>query len=315
MLKVCKILALISLAIGVSSCTSFWSSDDDHASKAKETVASEKGVSGSSNESADKPSSKEIAPAPEQAKVVSEVQAAQIAEQISLAQARTVERMAEIEAELRQQRETIKLLEQGLLTGIAPDDLKKNSEKKSEVKAKQASNGASELDENIEVALGVETPSPLGQPVLDSELLAKANSSGERPDASLISTGQFESFFAIAKAKYQSSDFSGALADFADLSRKHGENVQGGILRLWLGKSYVGLKEFPTARQEFEAYLAIAPKSSQVAEARIDLARVLLRLGLKERAQNELKRVISDFDGQESAEVAAHELGTLQGAL
>jgi TolA-binding protein len=159
------------------------------------------------------------------------------------------------------------------------------------------------------------TSSPLSQPVLDSDLLAKANGDGENPDLKLTNMGQFESLLAKAKGKYQSSDFSGSLADFADLSRRYGENFQEGVLRFWLGKCYLGLKEYATARQEFEAYISRAPKSSQVAEARLELSRVLLKLGLNERARNELKKVISDFEGQEAAEVAAHELGTLQGAL
>jgi TolA-binding protein len=312
-----KILALIGLIGLTSSCNSFWSSDADNSSKPIETVSAEKDVSKTSTEISVKSADKEItaASAAEPSKGAPEIQAAQIAEQISLAQARTVERIAEIEAELRKQRETIKLLEQGLLTGIAPDDLRRSLDKKSEKRAQQASNAGSDVDENIDLALGVVTSSPLGEPVLDADLLRKANHEGENPEVTLASAGQFESSLAKAKAKYQASDFSGALADFADLARQHGENTKDGVLRFWLGKSYAGLKEHATARQELEAYLARAPKSSQVAEARLELSKILLRLGLKERAQNELKKVIADFDGQEPAEVAAYELGNLQGSL
>jgi TolA-binding protein len=193
--------------------------------------------------------------------------------------------------------------------------LRRSLDKKSEKRAQQASNAGSDVDENIDLALGVVTSSPLGEPVLDADLLRKANHEGENPEVTLASAGQFESSLAKAKAKYQASDFSGALADFADLARQHGENTKDGVLRFWLGKSYAGLKEHATARQELEAYLARAPKSSQVAEARLELSKILLRLGLKERAQNELKKVIADFDGQEPAEVAAYELGNLQGSL
>jgi len=312
-----KILALIGLIGLTSSCNSFWSSDADNSSKPIETVSAEKDVSKTSTEISVKSADKEItaASAAEPSKGAPEIQAAQIAEQISLAQARTVERIAEIEAELRKQRETIKLLEQGLLTGIAPDDLRRSLDKKSEKRAQQASNAGNDVDENIDLALGVVSSSPLGEPVLDADLLRKANHEGENPEVTLASAGQFESSLAKAKAKYQASDFSGALADFADLARQHGENTKDGVLRFWLGKSYAGLKEHATARQELEAYLARAPKSSQVAEARLELSKILLRLGLKERAQNELKKVIADFDGQEPAEVAAYELGNLQGSL
>lgn len=312
-----KLLALLVLVGFTASCTSFWSSDADHSSKPIETVSTEKDVSKASSEMSVNATDKEITveQAAEPLKTGSDIQAAQITEQISLAQARTVERMAEIEAELRRQRETIKLLEQGLLTGIAPDDLRRSLDKKSEKTSQQASNAGSDVDENIDLALGVQTSSPLGEPVLDADLLRKANHEGENPEVTLASAGQFESSLAKAKAKYQASDFSGALADFADLARKNGENTQDGVLRFWLGKCYAGLKEHATARQELEAYLNRAPKSAQVAEARLELSKVLLRLGLKERAQNELKKVISDFDGQEPAEVAAYELGNLQGSL
>jgi TolA-binding protein len=228
---------------------------------------------------------------------------------ISLKQARLMARMDEIEGELKRQREKVRLLEQGLLTGIAPDDLKSGGAGK---KAQKSGSNKSRKPP-VEDLFVAESPSEdLGSPNLDGVNVKsdKTAESTETGGSSALNTRM-----QLAKEHYQASRFGLAIAELAGISREFGDKAGDGAVRLWLGKSYLGLKEYGTARGEFEAYIKGWPSGEGIASARIDLARVYVGLGLKERARGELRRVIKDFDGQEASEMASMELKNLQGNL
>ena len=225
---------------------------------------------------------------------------------VGLMQARLVARMQEIESELKNQREKIRLLEQGLLTGIAPDDLK------------HANSIATAKVTPIEDLLLPEQKSNsdiLQKPKLDHNDLSKTKSVALGNKMSDAGDGVVQERMAKAKAKYQSGKFVQATADFSSINREFGDNVAQGDVKYWLGKSYMGAKDFAAAKIEYDAYIKGWPSGENIARARIDLAKCLKALGLKERARTELQRVLNDFDGQEVAEIAAYELQTLQGSL
>lgn len=233
---------------------------------------------------------------------------------IGLSQARMNERLKEIERELRRQREVLKLLEQGLLTGIAPDALKfgNDDQKVLDSKAKGSVIASEKSSAQVE---SLAEKSPLIAPDLDDDVMSKITSA-QPPSLQISATSQeFEAGLSIAKKRFQEAEFSLAIEDFAKLSRQFGENSGDGVLRFWIGKCYAQLKEYSTARNEFESYLSVSPTGAHAAEARLELAKTLTKMGLKQRAQNELRRVIKDFDGQDAAEIAAHELRLMQGAL
>ena len=230
-------------------------------------------------------------------------------DEISLKQARLMARMDEIENELKRQREKVRLLEQGLLTGIVPDDLKTGGGNKKNQKS--GNHAAGKLP--VEDLFALESSSDgFTGPNLDGVDVNpdKKNRSSDTGSASVLTTRM-----QIAKEHYQASRFGLAIAELAGMSREFGDKAGDGAVRLWLGKSYLGLKEYATARGEFEAYLKGWPSGEGVSSARLELARVYVGLGLKERARVELRRVIKDFDGQEVSEMASQELKNLQGNL
>jgi len=227
-------------------------------------------------------------------------------DEVGLMQARLVARMQEIENELRNQREKIRLLEQGLLTGIAPDDLK------------NANNGGNAKPTPIEDLLLSEEKSKihtLQKPKLDNNDLAKDKIVAAGNKVSDAGDGVVQERMAKAKEKYQSGKFVQAASDFSTINREFGDSVAQGDVKYWLGKSYMGAKDFAAAKTEYDAYIKGWPSGENIGRARIDLAKCLKALGLKERARTELQRVLKDFDGQEVAEIAAYELQSLQGAL
>lgn len=227
-------------------------------------------------------------------------------DEVYLQQARIMSRMSEIENELKLQREKIRLLEQGLLTGIAPDELKKQRSEESTKKFVDRSQKS-----------GMPEEVGLTKPNLDAVTINLKDVSIE---SSPVQDGDEQASVISAKLKsvenlYQASRFGLAITELAAISREYGENAGDGKVRLWLGKSYARLKELTTARLEFESYLKGWPSSPYVAEVRLELAKVYAGLGLKERARTELQRVMKDFAGQEPSEIASLEFSKMQGGL
>ena len=105
--RVSCVLALSLTIVGVTSC---------------QTLSS---LNPFSSDESDKPNEEqvEVAKKVEKQAMTGGVEHYANGEQIELKQAKIWERMEELEDELRIQREKIKLLEQGLLTGIAPEKL------------------------------------------------------------------------------------------------------------------------------------------------------------------------------------------------
>jgi len=229
-------------------------------------------------------------------------------DEVSLKQARLMARMDEIESELKRQREKVRLLEQGLLTGIAPDDLKSGGGRKN-LKSGRRTNQKPPVEDLFAAEASSEDLASPNLEGVDVGSDKRAGSSETGASSALNSRMQ------IAKEHYQASRFGLAIAELAGISREFGDKVADGAVRLWLGKSYLGLKEYGTARGELEAYIKGWPTGEGVGSARIDLARVYVGLGLKERARGELRRVIKDFDGQDASEMASQELSNLQGSL
>jgi TolA-binding protein len=214
----------------------------------------------------------------------------------ALMQARTTARLDELESEIRRLREKVKLLEQGLLTGIAPDDLKKPKAGKS-----------AKADKNPPV---VSEASDLSKPEIeDLSLPPKKSEAMTEGDSALNARLQ------LAKEHYQAARFGLAVAELAGLSREFGPKAHDGAIKAWLGKSYLALKEYSTARGEFEYYLKEWPSGALIGDVRLGLAKTYFAMGLRERARLELKKVIKDFDGQEHAEIASAELQKMQGSL
>jgi TolA-binding protein len=237
-----------------------------------------------------------------------------ITDQLGLSQARISERMAEIESELKRQKETIKLLERGLLTGIPPSELKASDAAEKKDTGATTAEEIEDVDDLLANSDSNALKSSLTSPVLDPELLAQTSFSRDGNDEK-PSEQALKAAMAKAQKQFQGGDFRRALAYFSEVSRTYGEQASGVAVRFWLGKCYSGLKDHANAKGEYEAYLSSSPMGSHAADARVELARTLSKMGLKERARSELKKVIKDFEGQEPAEIAAHELDTLQGAL
>ena len=328
---------LVYIAVGVSSCASLWPfgvHKEAPTSGAAEKQVSEKQVSekqSAMESSATTPAHQEkqdasaqVAPA-----VVAPAAVSRQDDESSLKMARMTARMDDIESELKKQREKIRLLEQGLLTGIAPDDLKKgkSSKKLSADEAADDSGPKSKFEDLSSPGMTPRKTKLTNAELPDMELpkpdLTKTDIEGHGGSgvaalpapAGGNNEAAVSAKMRIAKEHYQAGRFGMSIAELAGVTREFGDKAAEGEARVWLGKSYLGLKEYGTARGEFEAYLSAWPAGAHAAAARLDLAKVFVGLGLKERARGELRKVIKEHEGDEFAEMASLELKNMQGSL
>ena len=287
------------IACGASSCTSlsFWKSSDPVKS-ADETT-----------DSAGRPKSSNISNS------VTDVE---------LKQARIWNRLDDLEDEVKVQRERIKLLEQGLLTGIAPEELKREpAPRPKKISARERSEDRdSDLDKpgaGKAKLVKLETNNSDGgsdgpnmKPILDLPDHVVAEKSEDSP---ANSPDSYRVRIQVAKDYYQASRFGMAVAELAQITRSFGPGAGEGEAKYWLGRSYLGLKEFGTAKGELDGFIAKYPQSEFVPNARLELGRCLIGMNLRDRARKEFAKIAKDYEGQDSGDIASAELRNLKGNL
>ena len=225
------------------------------------------------------------------------------AQDMELKQAKIWNRLDDLEDMVRIQKEQIKLLEQGLLTGLPPEELKKRHGKNGNPKGFESRIDRASL---VEVEKNESIPPP---PILGKEEFKIAReSAADDPDG-------FRVKLQIAKDYFQGSRFGMAIAELAQISKTFGSKVGNGEARFYLGRSYLGLKEHLTARSELESFIRDFPNSEYIGVARLELARAYMGLNLRDRARTELASVAKEYGGREEGDMAVNELKTLRGNL
>ncbi len=226
---------------------------------------------------------------------------------IALKQAQAWNRMNELEDEVRVQREKIKLLEQGLMTGIAPSELSQ-TDRDHGFSLKRDHSRAAKLAKQSDSNYGEEgLPSVLGLP--------EKIGSDDSKDSVETTPDSYKVRVQVAKDYFQGSRFGMAVAELAGLLKEFGQKAGDGEAKLLIGRSYLGLKEFSIARSEIEAFLTLFPAHPHEPLARLELARAYYGMNLRDRSRAELAKVAKNFQGSEEAEIANNEIVKMKGTL
>lgn len=290
-------MASIFACFILSSCiTSLWSSKDKN--KGESDSESENANHGTQISSVDQKVSDKHR---YKSKSSGQLESSEETKEIELKQARIWNRLDELEEQVRVQREQIKLLEQGLLTGIPPEALRRAG------KSKSTSGTVSKVGPRS----AAHEDGGLAAPILD--LPEKVSTTSE--DNSASSPDSYRVRIQVAKDYYQGSRFGLAVAELSQIMKAFGAKAGEGEAQYYLGRSYLGLKEYLTARTELETFLRDFPNSEFRGLARLDLARSYVGLNLRERARKELSQVAKDFEGQEEGDMAANELRGMKGSI
>lgn len=214
---------------------------------------------------------------------------AQLNDERELKLARLWSRVDELEENQRKFKEKLKLLERGLMLGIMPDELTE--------------------------------PSPTYEKLPASPKSSPEATKSLKPSVSLTSplTPQEEKAYqdalAAAHEHFRAGRYGRAIVDFDNLGKRWGNRVQGAAYLYWIGKSWIQLKEYYTAKKVLEEFLTSHAKSAWVPRAKLELARIDWKLGHNETALGKYREIIRDYPYEDAAEMAKMELSQVDKAL
>lgn len=214
-------------------------------------------------------------------------------EQLELRQAKMWSRIDELESMLIQQKERIKLLEQGLMLGIMPES---SHSKKSEVRPK-----INDIDQalNEDIKNHDEQPDPLPKDtVVDNH---------EKND--------FKEKLEHAKQLYNQGRYGKAYLEFSQLDKIYSPNQHREQTTYWIGRCWYKLGEFQTAKQYFEKAINKIAASDILPSAKLYLARTELKLGLKTQASAHLQELIREYPEKSYSEAAKNILNNMEQQL
>lgn len=217
-------------------------------------------------------------------------------------------RVDELSSEQSRLRERLKVIEKGLTLGLIPEELKQNNAahgdvggsqyflKHKEKAAKDAQHAPDIVEENPERS----------EKKVDELDLEK-----EQP----ITENDYQNALATAHEKFRSGAYGRAIVEYESIGKKFGEKFGGGSHKFWVARCWINMKEYGTARQLLAEFLKDYPGSTWAPRAKLELARVEWRLGLRETSLSRLRDVIRDHPQEDAAEMAKMELSTLDKTL
>lgn len=236
------------------------------------------------------------------------VQNDRLKEEQDLKMAKLWSRVDDLSSEQSRLRERLKVIEKGLTLGLIPEELKQNSValgvavgsqdvlKQKEKTSQEAQHPPEIVEENHE----------------RSE--KKSDESGFEKEHQ-VTENDYQNALATAHEQFRSGAYGRAIVEYESIGKKFGEKFGGGSHKFWVARCWINMKEYGTARQLLAEFLKDYPGSTWAPRAKLELARVEWKLGLRETSLSRLRDVIRDHPQEDAAEMAKMELSTLDKTL
>lgn len=204
-------------------------------------------------------------------------------------------RVDELEEEVFRQKERMRLLEKGLLTGIAPDGLGTSSASVSKTK-KDSDAPQLLLEEDAATELA---PAKLENP---NEL-------------NLEEQDQYSKQLETARGLYTSARFGKAIAAYEKILTSYAGKVDAGFIKYWIGCSWRQLKEYTTAEEILNEVIEKHPSSPWIPRVHYELAKVYIDANNLSSAREKLKFIKNKYQYEDVSELATKELEELPNKL
>ncbi len=212
-------------------------------------------------------------------------------------QARIWARLEEIQQEQSRQKSRISLLEKGLLLGVVPDELRNADDLEYERRQK------AKLQASVSKKSDSATPKP--EPTLPSPPMnAPPEKSNDR--------GQYEKDLAEAQDHFREGKYGRALVSFEAIGAKYPEEMTSGTHKYWVGLCWFNLKDYDAAQKSLNELVAKNSNSPWTPRAKLYIARIQIRNGLKEQGLQSLRKIIQDFGNDDAAEMARADIEGLK---
>jgi TolA-binding protein len=211
-----------------------------------------------------------------------------------LKQAKIMSRLIEIEDELRRHRSRIAVLEKGLLLGIIPDELRNPMDLEFERKLKN--------QKKAEISRKNKTQK--------NPTTAKKKSRTPAKDR-----GTYLASITQAQAYLDARKYGKAIAAFETLQTNFPKETKDGATHYWIGISWFNLKEDNLAKESLTTLIKSNANSPWLARAKLTLAKIELRTGLRQRGINSLQDLIKKHPDADASAIARRQLVELEQAL
>ena len=236
---------------------------------------------------------------------------------IDLKQAKLWARIDELQDELKRTRERMRVLERGLVLGLVPPEIQNEHAGIKKPMALEVESDSKPLPKK--------TSSKTAKPNLKGGAKGDATELSLAPDEEgpKVSRGKtsnlapeketdYQQRLAVAQDHFRSGRYGRAIAEYSALGKDYGDRIEGGAHKYWVALSWYHLKEYQTSYNHFMEFLTEYPMSSLVPRAKLDLGRVEVRMGLKEKAMARFKEIMRDFPYEDAAEMARMEAANLE---
>jgi len=207
------------------------------------------------------------------------------AEEMELKIARIWARIDELEDENQRQKEVIRVLQNGLMLGLVPEEIK-------------------------DPILVVPTPRPQVETVAIPEepKISDSEMSEEEKDA-------YQKVLAEAHSQFREGRYGRAIKLYSSIGDKFERKLTDGMHHYWIARSWANLKELNIAHQRYIEFMKAYPSSTWIPRAKLDKARVELSQGLRETAIRNFRDIIKEYPYEDVAEMAKMELERMENSL
>lgn len=130
------------------------------------------------------------------------------------------------------------------------------------------------------------------------------------PTDTYSSPGSFGEDYQKALAEYNNRNYKGAIQVFEDLLARNATSSLSDNCRYWIGESYYGLGNYNQAIIEFTKVFSFN-NSDKIDDSQLKLGLCYWKLGDRERARQELERLINEYPKSEYIEKAQRFLSKL----
>lgn len=220
----------------------------------------------------------------------------QLIDERELKIARLWSRVDELAEDHSRLKEKLRLLERGLTLGIIPDELKaldlKSSDRPSSPPALSVGQGTTAKSKGEAPATKSEGPTTEG-PLSAQEEKA------------------YQDAVVMAHEHFRSGRYGRAIVEYDSIGKKWGNRIPGAMYKYWVGKCWMELKEYSTARQIFNELITQFSSSPWVPRAKLEIGRSELRLGQNETAIRWFRDLIKDHPHADASELAQMELSNI----
>ncbi len=242
-------------------------------------------------------------------------------DEFDLEMAKMNAKVSELISEQQALKARLKLIERGLVLGIAPDEISRDLDA-------DLSNNQQKAEKNHKPSYPKLASTPGPDSDLEIEFVEQENSQKTLPQLEKIdppthaevidSNSNQDSYLkdlAQAQDAFSSGQYGKAVALYEQLASKYQDSVKDGNHLYWIGLSWMNLKEYSSARRFFEELRTKYPSNAWIPRAMVHTAQMDIREGLNDQGVKLLRKVVELYPEEDAGQMARSEINQLEKKL